>query len=158
MDNLPGYINQELLQSLAKYLRLTNYIAGASLYRRDNFLLEEELKPEHIKKRILGHWGTVPGLNFVYATLNILVKQHQQEMMLVVGPGHGYPSLLANLYVDGTLGQFYPQYAISKKSFGEVIKNFSWPGAFPSHANPETPGVILEGGERGYALSTAFGA
>ena len=158
MDNLPGYINQELLQSLAKYLRLTNYIAGASLYLRDNFLLEEELKPEHIKKRILGHWGTVPGLNFVYATLNILVKQHQQEMMLVVGPGHGYPSLLANLYVDGTLGQFYPQYAISKKSFGEVIKNFSWPGAFPSHANPETPGVILEGGELGYALSTAFGA
>jgi xylulose-5-phosphate/fructose-6-phosphate phosphoketolase len=158
VDNLPGYVTSELLESMAKYLRLTNYIAASELYLRDNFLLESELKPEHIKRRVLGHWGTVPGLNFIYLCLNILIKQYQQEMMLIVGPGHGYPSLLANLFIEGSMGEFYPELKFSKKGFGKLIHDFSWPGGFPSHANPETPGVILEGGELGYSLATAFGS
>lgn len=133
-------------------------MGAAQLYLRDNFLLTEPLQREHIKQRVLGHWGTVPGLNFIYANMNLLAKRHNQEMMLVVGPGHGYPALLANLYVEGSFGEFYPQYVHSEKGFKNIIRNFSWPGGFPSHSNPETPGVILEGGELGYSLSTAFGA
>lgn len=153
-----GLITEQLLHSLHKYLRLVNYMGVAQLYLRDNFLLKEPLQKEHIKKRVLGHWGTVPGLNFVYANLNLLAKRHNQEVMLIVGPGHGYPALLANLYVEGTFGEFYSEYEYSEKGFTSLIKNFSWPGGFPSHSNPETPGVILEGGELGYSLSTAFGA
>lgn len=130
----------------------------AQLYLKDNLLLKEPLKLEHIKERVLGHWGTVPGLNFIYLNLSLLAKRHNQEIMLVVGPGHGYPSLLANLYVEGTFGEFYSEYKYSKSGFTNLIRNFSWPGGFPSHSNPETPGVILEGGELGYSLSTSFGA
>lgn len=150
--------NPQILLSLTKYLRLANYMAAAQLYLKDNFLLEQELKPEHVKERVLGHWGTVPGLNFIYANLNLLIKRHQQEMMLIVGPGHGYPALLSNLYIEGTLGEYYPDYRWSKYAMGKLEKNFSWPRQFPSHANPETPGVILEGGELGYSLGYAFGA
>lgn len=153
-----NFITEEVLVSMTKYLRLANYIGASQLYLQDNFLLEEELKKEHVKDRVLGHWGTVPGLNFIYANLNLLIKRHQQEMMLIVGPGHGYPALLANLFIEGSFGEYYPEYKFNKDSFGKLIKNFSWPGGFPSHANPETPGVILEGGELGYALATAFGA
>lgn len=151
------FITQDLLVALSKYLRLTNYIGAAELYLKDNFLLNQPLQKEHIKKRVLGHWGTVPGINFIYASLNIILQRHQQPTMLIVGPGHGYPALLANLFVEGSLGHFYPEYKFSKSAFGDLIKHFSWPGGFPSHANPETPGVILEGGELGYALSTAYG-
>ncbi|MEI7578980.1 MAG: phosphoketolase family protein [bacterium] len=152
------FINNDLLEAISKYLRLTNYLSAAQLYLKDNFFLERPLQKTDLKARILGHWGTVPGLNFIYANLNILVQRHQQEVMFIAGPGHGYPALLANLFVDGTLAEFYPEYKFSQESFGKLIKNFSWPGGFPSHANPETPGVILEGGELGYALATAFGA
>lgn len=151
-------INEDVLIALTKYLRLANYISAAQLYLKENFLLEKPLSRDHIKKRILGHWGTVPGINFVYANLNLLAKRHNQKIMFVVGPGHGYPALLSNLYIEGTLGEFYPQYQHSSTAFGKLIKNFSWPGGFPSHANPETPGVILEGGELGYSLASAFGA
>lgn len=133
-------------------------MGAAQLYLKDNFLLEEPLERKHIKKRILGHWGTVPGINFIYGNINIVSKRHKQEFMLIVGPGHGYPALLSNLYMEGTMGEFYPDYKYSKKGFEGIIRNFSWPGGFPSHANPETPGVILEGGELGYSLSSAFGA
>lgn len=150
--------NPETLMALTKYLRMVNYLGAAQLYLKDNFLLESELKKEHLKQRVLGHWGTVPGLNFIYANLNILVKRHSQKTMLVVGPGHGYPALLANLYVEGTMGHFYPEYQWGKEAMGKLIRNFSWPGGFPSHSNPETPGVILEGGELGYSLGSAFGA
>lgn len=156
MDN--NVISESILLSLTKYLRLVNYISAAQLYLKDNFLLDEPLTREHLKKRILGHWGTVPGINFVYANLNILAKRHNQKTMFVVGPGHGYPALLSNLYLEGSLGELYPEYKYSKQALGKLIKNFSWPGGFPSHANPETPGVILEGGELGYSLSSAFGA
>ena len=151
-------ITEPLLVAIHKYLRLVNYIGAAQLYLQDNFLFDRPLEKSDIKERVLGHWGTVPGINFIYANLNILAKRHNQEIMLIAGPGHGYPALLANLYVEGTLGKFYPEYTYSKDAFGKLIKNFSWPGGFPSHANPETPGVILEGGELGYSLSSAFGA
>ncbi|HEX9804807.1 MAG TPA: phosphoketolase family protein, partial [Candidatus Dojkabacteria bacterium] len=150
-------MNDDLISKLGKYFRLVNYLSAAQLYLKDNFFLEKELSKEHIKKRILGHWGTVPGLNFIYMNLNLIIKKTNQDMMLIIGPGHGYPALLSNLYVEGTMGEFYPEYKISKESAGKLIKNFSWPGGFPSHANPETPGVVLEGGELGYSLSTAFG-
>ncbi|MFQ5493190.1 MAG: phosphoketolase [Candidatus Dojkabacteria bacterium] len=158
MPAQPDYITEELMIAMSKYLRLTNYIGGAQLYLKDNFLLEDPLDKKHIKERLLGHWGTVPGINFMYACLNVVIKNLQQEMMLITGPGHGYPALLANLFVEGSLGEYYPEYKISKTAFEGLIKQFSWPGGFPSHANPETPGVIHEGGELGYALATAFGA
>ncbi len=152
------FITNELIESQKKYHRLVNYISAAQLYLKDNFLLSEPLEKEHIKKRILGHWGTVPGLNFIYMNLNLLIKRHGAEIMTIFGPGHGYPGLLSNLFLEGTLGDFYPEYKIGKESVGKLIKNFSWPGGFPSHANPETPGVIVEGGELGYSLATAYGA
>lgn len=151
-------ITPEVLLALTKYLRFTNYLTVTQMYLKDNFLLEKKLSPDHIKNRILGHWGTSPGLNFIYANLNLLIKRHNQEMMLIVGPGHGYPAILSNLYLEGTLGRYYPDYKIGKKGFGLLSKHFSWPQKFPSHANPETPGVIMEGGELGYALGYAFGA
>ncbi|MBW7953748.1 MAG: phosphoketolase family protein [Candidatus Dojkabacteria bacterium] len=158
MTALPKYLNNEDLVALNKYLRLADYIGAAQLYLKDNQLLEEELKPEHIKERILGHWGTVPGLNFIYACLNLVIKHRKQETMFIAGPGHGYPSLLANLYLEESLANFYPDYRVGKESLKRLIREFSWPGGFPSHSNPETPGAIHEGGELGYALSTAFGA
>jgi xylulose-5-phosphate/fructose-6-phosphate phosphoketolase len=130
----------------------------AQLYLQDNFLLTTELRPEHLKSRILGHWGTVPGLNLIYAGLNLLVKQTASQFLHIVGPGHGAPSTLSNLYLEGTLAQFYPEYQLNQEGLGRFIKNFSWPGGFPSHAHPGTPGNIHEGGELGYSLGVAFGA
>lgn len=144
---------------LDDYLRLTDYIAAASLYLKDNFLLERELKESDFKARILGHWGTVPGLNFIYANMNYLVKKHRAKMLFVTGPGHGAPAILANLFVEGTLKEFYKSYTVDKKGMGKIIRDFSWPHSpFPSHVTPTVPGSILEGGELGYSLATAFGA
>lgn len=144
---------------LKKYLRYTDYLGAAQLYLKDNFFLEEKLKPEHIKDRILGHWGTVPGLNFIYANLNYLVFKHSCEILFITGPGHGAPSILANLHIEKTLGDFYKTYSLDSKGTGKLIKDFSWPhSTFPSHVTPTVPGSILEGGELGYSLSTAFGA
>lgn len=157
--------SQSPAEWLTKYLRIANYLGAAQLYLRDNFLLEEELKPDHIKRRILGHWGTVPGLNFIYGVLNYAISRYEQEMLLVVGPGHGYPAVQSNLFLEGTLAEFFPKYNHSdpdlgdrKDAFGRLIRNFSWPHKFPSHSNPHTPGCILEGGELGYSLATSFGA
>ncbi|MBP9758211.1 phosphoketolase family protein [Candidatus Dojkabacteria bacterium] len=157
--------NQSPAEWLTKYLRVANYLGAAQLYLKENFLLEEELKPEHIKRRILGHWGTVPGLNFIYGALDYAISKYEQEMLLVVGPGHGYPAVQANLFLEGSLGEFFPKYnphdsdsTERKNSYGRLIKNFSWPHKFPSHSNPTTPGCILEGGELGYSLATSFGA
>ncbi|MFH1284736.1 MAG: phosphoketolase family protein [Candidatus Peregrinibacteria bacterium] len=144
---------------MKKYLRYTDYIAASQLYLKDNFLLDESLKPEHIKARILGHWGTVPGLNFIYANLNYLICKHKCNLLLVTGPGHGAPAILANLFAEGTLHEFYKNYPRDKKGMGKIIHDFSWPHTpFPSHVTPGVPGSILEGGELGYSLSTAFGA
>lgn len=146
-------------QWMKKYLRYVNYIAAAQLYLKDNYFLKEPLNSEHIKPRILGHWGTVPGLNFIYAQLNYLIWKHECEMLLVTGPGHGAPAILANLFAENTLHAHYKEYPVNGKGMGQIIHDFSWPHSkFPSHVTPSVPGSILEGGELGYSLSTAFGA
>lgn len=150
--------DQKAVKWMKKYLRYTDYIAAAQLYLKDNFLLREELKPEHFKPRILGHWGTVPGLSFIYANLNYLVHKHKCKMIYLAGPGHGAPAVLANVYAEGTMKDFYPEYSLDEKGIGKIIRDFSWPRTpFPSHVTPSVPGSVLEGGELGYSLSTAFG-
>jgi xylulose-5-phosphate/fructose-6-phosphate phosphoketolase len=146
------------LATLALVRRTTNYLAAAQVYLRDNALLTEALRPEHIKCRLLGHWGTCPGINLVYAHLNRLVKSTGQRVLLVTGPGHGAAANLANLWLEGTLGEVYPQFTRDAAGASRLVRSFSWPGGFPSHLNPGTPGVIHEGGELGYALATSFGA
>ncbi len=146
------------LDAIARYRRVTNYLAAAQIYLKENVLLEEPLKPEHIKDRLLGHWGTSPGINLVYAHLNRLIKRHDLDMFLVTGPGHGAPANLANLYIEGTLRDFYPDLTLDHAGVSAFVRRFSWPGGFPSHLYPGVPGTIHEGGELGYALATAFGA
>jgi xylulose-5-phosphate/fructose-6-phosphate phosphoketolase len=148
----------EVIKSIKEYVRAANYLTVSQIYLQDNFLGEKGLKPDDIKPRLLGHWGTCPGINFVYANLNYLIKKHQAEFLFVLGPGHGFPALQANLFLEKTLGKYYPKATHDKEGIGYLSKNFSWPRGFPSHSNPETPGVILEGGELGYALSTSYGA
>jgi xylulose-5-phosphate/fructose-6-phosphate phosphoketolase len=144
--------------ALQLYRRATNYIAAAMIYLKDNSLLQEPLKHEHIKHRLLGHWGTVPGINLVYAGLNRLILDTQASILLVTGPGHGAPANLANLWIDGSLGDVRPDMKHTREGLDNLIKLFSWPGGFPSHLAPIVPGTIHEGGELGYALATAFGA
>ena len=144
--------------AISRYRRATNYLAGAQIYLRDNVLLREPLKPEHVKDRLLGHWGTCPGINLVYAHLNRLILAHDLDVMLITGPGHGAPANLANLYLEGSLREFYPELTLDHAGVHEFVRRFSWPGGFPSHLYPGVPGTIHEGGELGYALATAFGA
>jgi xylulose-5-phosphate/fructose-6-phosphate phosphoketolase len=145
-------------ERLATYRRATNYIAAAMIYLQANPMLEEPLKPEHIKPRLLGHWGTVPGINLVYAGLNRLILDTDANLLLVTGPGHGAPANLANLWIDGCLEDIKPELSRDREGLGRLVRNFSWPGGFPSHLAPIVPGTIHEGGELGYALATAFGA
>ncbi len=146
------------VESVKRYARAANYLSAIQIYLQDNVLLKKELFQEHIKPRLLGHWGTCPGINFVYANLNYLIKKHNINMMFVLGPGHGFPALQANLFIEGTLSKFYPKARQTENGIKHLCKNFSWPYGFPSHSNPGAPGVILEGGELGYALSTSYGA
>src|SRR5690606_8357862 len=110
-----------------RYHRLTNYISTAMLYLKQNQLLENKLSKEDIKDRILGHWGTVPGLNFIYGGLNLVQKQLQQELLLIAGPGHGAPAILSNLFLEGTISEYYPEYSYDRKGLEQFIKDFSWP-------------------------------
>ena len=128
------------------------------IYLQDNAMLEEPLQHEHIKHRLLGHWGTVPGINLVYAGLNRLILDTQASILLLTGPGHGAPANLANLWIDGCLEDVYPEISRDRAGLAKLIRDFSWPGGFPSHVAPIVPGTIHEGGELGYALATAFGA
>lgn len=146
------------VEGLALYRRATNYIAAAMIYLQGNPTLEEPLKPEHIKPRLLGHWGTVPGINLVYAGLNRLILNTDASVLLVTGPGHGAPANLANLWIDGCLEDVKPELSRDRDGLARLIRDFSWPGGFPSHIAPIVPGTIHEGGELGYALATAFGA
>ena len=146
------------LEQMRLYRRAADFIAVAQLYLQDNPLLREPLRPEHIKPRLLGHWGTVPGINLIYAHLNRLIRRSGASILLIVGPGHGAPAPLANLYLEGTLGEFYPDLTLDLAGLGRLQRMFSWPGGFPSHLTPLLPGTIHEGGELGYALATAFGA
>jgi len=151
--------DKRALRWLDKYLRYTDYLGAAQLYLKDNFVMNQEFKPEDMKERVLGHWGTVPGLNFIYAQLNYLICKHECEMLLITGPGHGAPAILANLFAEESLQHFYGEFPLNEKGMGKIIKDFSWPRSkFPSHVTPSVPGSILEGGELGYSLSTAYGA
>src|SRR5437588_6657463 len=143
---------------LSRYQRATNYLAAAQIYLQGNVLLREPLKAEHIKERLLGHWGTCPGINMIYAHLNRLIVRNDIDMFLITGPGHGAPANLANLYLEGSLHEFYPALTGDEAGLEYFIQRFSWPGGFPSHLYPGIPGTIHEGGELGYALATAFGA
>ncbi|MBI2191378.1 MAG: phosphoketolase family protein [Planctomycetes bacterium] len=146
------------LTAVRRYQRAVNYLAAAQVYLKSNPLLEEPLRPEHVKDRLLGHWGTCPGINLLYLHSNRLILRTEASLLLVTGPGHGAAANLANMYLDGTLGEFYPELTRDRAGLQRFIQRFSWPDGFPSHLNPALPGVIHEGGELGYALATAFGA
>ena len=146
------------VETLRLQRRAANYIAAAMIYLQDNALLEAPLRPEHVKPRLLGHWGTVPGINLIYAGLNQLILETEASVLLVTGPGHGAPANLANLWLDGCLEEVRPEMGRDRDGLARLVRSFSWPGGFPSHLGPMVPGTIHEGGELGYALSTAFGA
>ncbi len=148
----------ERLAELHRYWRAANYLGAAQLYLRDNVLLDRPLLASDIKPRLLGHWGTQPGLNLIYAHLNRLIQDTDASVLLVVGPGHGAPAILANLFLEGTLGAFDARYEPGLTGLTNLICQFSWPYGLPSHLVPGTPGQIQEGGELGYCLSHAFGA
>jgi xylulose-5-phosphate/fructose-6-phosphate phosphoketolase len=150
-------MNKEI-ENIKKFVRAANYLSVSQIYLKNNFLLKDKLSFDDIKPRLLGHWGTCPGMNFVYAQLNNLIVKKNCQMMFLNGPGHGFPALQANLFLEGTLGKYYDQAKQTPEGIGYISRNFSWPYGFPSHSSPVTPGVILEGGELGYALSTSFGA
>lgn len=172
-------LDESTYQGLQQFRRAANYIAAgkssnmfnpygsllnslpcslAMIFLGDNVLLDRDLKFEDIKPRLLGHWGTCPGLTLVYSHLNLLATQMTQDIIFVVGPGHGAPAILSSLWLEGSLERFYPEYSRNKEGLHKLITKFSTPSGFPSHINAETPGAIHEGGELGYALSVAFGA
>ena len=156
--NEESALSAEELQRINAYWRAANYLSVGQIYLLDNPLLREPLKVEHIKPRLLGHWGTTPGLNFIYVHLNRLIKMHDLNVIYVAGPGHGGPGLVANTYLEGTYSEFYPNISQDKEGMKKLFKQFSFPGGIPSHVAPETPGSIHEGGELGYALVHAYGA
>ncbi len=148
----------EELHRIDAYWRAANYLSVGQIYLFDNPLLKEPLLKEHVKPRLLGHWGTTPGLNFIYAHLNRVIDKHDLSMIFITGPGHGGPGLVANTYLEGTYTEYYPNIEQDEAGMKRLFKQFSFPGGIPSHVAPETPGSIHEGGELGYALSHAFGA
>ena len=146
------------LDAMHAWWRAANYLAVGQIYLRDNPLLEKPLTLEHIKPRLLGHWGTTPGLNFLYVHLNRLIKTHDLDMINVIGPGHGGPGLVASTYLEGTYTETYPLITRDRDGLRRLFRQFSWPYGIPSHVAPETPGSIHEGGELGYSLAHAYGA
>ncbi len=151
-------LTPDVLQRIDAYWRAANYLSVGQIYLRDNPLLREPLRREHIKPRLLGHWGTTPGLNFIYVHLNRIIRECDLGMLCVTGPGHGGPGLIANAYLEGTYSEVYPGISQDLKGMRRLFEQFSFPGGVPSHVAPETPGSIHEGGELGYALSHAYGA
>ncbi|MCX7701857.1 MAG: phosphoketolase family protein [Gemmataceae bacterium] len=145
------------LQRLDAYWRASNYLSVGQIYLRSNPLLREPLRSEHIKRRLLGHWGTTPGLNFIYCHLNRVINEYDLDMIFLCGPGHGGPAVVAQAYLEGTYTEIYPNVTRDVEGMGRLFKQFSFPGGIPSHAAPETPGSIHEGGEWGYVLAHAFG-
>src|SRR5437763_15405309 len=145
-------------ERLDAYWRAANYLSVGQIYLLDNPLLREPLVPEHVKPRLLGHWGTTPGLNLVYAHMNRVIRNWDVNAIYVMGPGHGGPAAVANAYLEGTYSELYPEIGRDAAGLRALFRQFSFPGGIPSHVAPETPGSILEGGELGYALSHAYGA
>ena len=151
-------VSRDYLQKMDAYWRAANYLSAAQLYLLDNPLLREPLRREHIKKKIVGHWGTVPGQNFVYVHMNRAIKENDLSMILLSGPGHGGNFFVSNAYLEGTYSEVYPNVGQDKEGLTKLCKQFSFPGGISSHVAPETPGSINEGGELGYSLAHAFGA
>ncbi|WP_337183712.1 phosphoketolase family protein [Shinella sp.] len=155
MTNVP---NADDLALIDRYWRAANYLSVGQIYLMDNPLLRDPLKAEHVKPRLLGHWGTTPGLNFIYAHLNRIIRARDAEVLYICGPGHGGPGMVANAWLEGTYSEIYPEVGDDEAGLRRLFRQFSFPGGIPSHAAPETPGSIHEGGELGYALVHAYGA
>lgn len=151
-------LGTEELRRIDAYWRAANYLSVGQIFLLDNPLLREPLRPEHVKARLLGHWGTSPGLSFIYVHLNRLIQRHGLTMIYVTGPGHGAPAIIANTYLEGTYTDFYPRVPRNAEGIRELFRQFSFPGGIPSHTAAETPGSINEGGELGYSLLHAYGA
>ena len=151
-------ISNNEIQEIDAYFRLANYLSVGQLYLLDNPLLKEKLKWEHVKRKIVGHWGTVPGQNFIYTHLNRIIKKNDLNMIYISGPGHGGNAVVSNTYIEGTYTKYYPNVTDDIDGLKKLFKQFSFPGGIPSHAAPETPGSIHEGGELGYSVSHAYGA
>lgn len=151
-------LSDKELASIDAYWRAANYLSVGQIYLYDNPLLKQPLSKDHIKPRLLGHWGTTPGLNFIYVHLNRIIRKHDLDMIYVAGPGHGGPAMVANAYLEGTYSEVYPNVSADEAGMKRLFTQFSFPGGIPSHVAPETPGSIHEGGELGYALSHAYGA
>ncbi len=156
--HMQGPLSKEELRKVDAYWRAANYLSVGQIYLIDNPLLKKPLTKDHVKPRLLGHWGTTPGLNFIYVHLNRVIKKYDLDMIYITGPGHGGPGMVANAYLEGTYSEVYPDISRDEDGIQKLFKQFSFPGGIPSHVAPETPGSIHEGGELGYALSHAFGA
>src|SRR6187399_2034373 len=155
---MPDVLSDAERSLIDAYWRAANYLSVGQIYLYDNPLLKQPLAKEHIKPRLLGHWGTTPGLNFIYAHLNRVIGKNDLSVIYIAGPGHGGPGIVANVYLEGTYSEVYPNISQDEEGIKKLFKQFSFPGGIPSHVAPETPGSIHEGGELGYALSHAFGA
>src|SRR5256885_2354057 len=151
-------LSPDLLKRMDAYWRAANYLSVGQIYLYRNPLLKRPLQRDDIKPRLLGHWGTTPGLNFIYVHLNRLIKEHDLDMIYIAGPGHGGPGLLAHTYLEGTYSEVYPNISQDEEGMKKLFKQFSFPGGIPSHVAPEVPGSIHEGGELGYSMAHAFGA
>jgi xylulose-5-phosphate/fructose-6-phosphate phosphoketolase len=153
-----GSLSEQDVARIDAYWRAANYLSVGQIYLMDNPLLKRPIERKHVKPRLLGHWGTTPGLNFIYAHLNRVIRAHDLDMIYVIGPGHGGPAIVAQAYLEGTYSEVYPDISRDEEGMKRLFKQFSFPGGIPSHVAPETPGSIHEGGELGYSLSHAFGA
>ncbi|HKN89880.1 MAG TPA: phosphoketolase, partial [Acidimicrobiia bacterium] len=153
-----GKLSERDVARLDAWWRAANYLSVGQIYLLDNPLLEEPLEAAHVKPRLLGHWGTTPGLNFIYAHLNRVIAARDLDAIFICGPGHGGPGMVANTWLEGTYSEMYPSVSRDGDGMQRLFRQFSFPGGIPSHAAPETPGSIHEGGELGYSLSHAFGA
>src|SRR6516225_7103184 len=149
---------EEELRTIDAWWRAANYLSVGQIYLFDNPLLKETLRLEHIKARLLGHWGTTPGLNFIYAHCNRVIRKYGLNMIYIAGPGHGGPGLVASAWLEGTYSELYTGVPQNEAGMKRLFKQFSFPGGIPSHVAPETPGSIHEGGELGYSMVHAFGA
>jgi len=158
VSNSNNPLSSEEQRKMDAYWRAANYLSVGQIYLMDNPLLKTKLRLEHVKPRLLGHWGTTPGLNFIYVHLNRLIKAHDLSVIYITGPGHGGPGIVANTYLEGTYSEVYPDITQDEAGLRKLFVQFSFPGGIPSHASPECPGSIHEGGELGYSLSHAFGA
>ena len=158
MNSYEQPLSEEMLHKINAYWRAANYISVGQIYLRENPLLREPLKPEHVKKILLGHWGTTPGQNFIYVHLNRVIKKYDANMIYLSGPGHGGPALVGNVYLEGSFTDYYPEIQRNQEGLKKLFKTFSFPGGLSSHVSPQVPGSIHEGGELGYSLSHAYGS